>query len=67
MPFPSCSGCPKCNTTLEVSPILHQIPAPHKYIIKYDQNTGEPYEICANCLQTKKEVERELDVEAHGS
>ena len=68
MPFSSCTGCPKCNTTLEISPSFHSIPAPHKFIVKFDQNTGIPYEICSNCVRTRTELEKDaLNVEPHRS
>jgi hypothetical protein len=52
-----CIVCPVCKSTLATGPESHQEPHPHEFKTKYNENTGEPYEICWNCLRTKKELE----------
>lgn len=49
-----CQGCAKCNTTYAQSPDGHLEPKPHEWIKKYNQNTGEPYEVCERCLTKNK-------------
>lgn len=57
MSQPPCRGCPECNTTLELSPEFHKTPKPHQYVTRYDETTGEPYQICLRCLdRPAKEV-----------
>ncbi|KXK56232.1 MAG: hypothetical protein UZ05_CHB002000245 [Chlorobi bacterium OLB5] len=48
-----CESCPKCNTTYAQHPDHHKEPQPHKWITKYDQNTGKSYEICQYCSVKK--------------
>jgi len=56
MPPEKCNGCKECNTTLEESPNTHTEPSEHKWITEYDKHTGEPYEICLNCLKRKDSI-----------
>lgn len=55
MGSPSCSGCEKCNTTLEESPEHHQTPEPHDWREEWtiDPKTGErgKERICLRCYQ----------------
>lgn len=51
-PLP-CQGCDKCNTTYAQHPDYHSEPNPHEWITKYNQNTGEPYEVCSMCYKHK--------------
>lgn len=50
LPPQSCQGCAECGTTLEQHPERHVVPAPHEWVTRYDQDTGEPYERCSRCL-----------------
>ncbi len=59
MPFPPCSGCKDCNTTMAEGPEFHEIPSPHEYIIRFDQYTGKPYEVCEMCWKRKEDIEQE--------
>lgn len=58
MPPSSCTGCPECGTTLDTSPAGHRTPDSHEFVKKFDENTGEPYEICMNCCRKKAELEK---------
>lgn len=58
MRHPSCSGCPKCNTTLEESPSLHIEPTPHEWKISWniDGVSGERFQErqCLRCMIVEK-------------
>jgi len=54
MPPTDCQGCDKCNTTYAQSPEGHSEPKAHEWITKYNQNTGEAYEVCDKCYTKKK-------------
>lgn len=56
MPPNQCTGCPECGTTLEVHPSLRKSPKPHEFVVRYNETTGEPYEMCVNCLRRKNEL-----------
>lgn len=47
----ACQGCDKCNTTYAQHPDNHETPKEHQWVTKYDQNTGDPYEICSMCYK----------------
>lgn len=49
-----CEGCDKCNTTYAQHPDYHETPKAHDWIIKYNENTGKPYEICGKCNKRKE-------------
>lgn len=49
----ACHGCEHCGTTLALSPDMHRTPEPHVWIKKYNEDTGNPYEICSRCHQKK--------------
>lgn len=49
MPPKKCTSCPICNTTLARDPEGHRKPSEHNFVTKYDENTGEPYEVCSRC------------------
>ena len=51
-----CEGCPDCNTTLTQHPDYHKTPEPHEWVIRYNEVTGEPYEVCINCMREKSAV-----------
>jgi len=55
-----CYVCPKCKSTLAESPQTHQEPELHNFEIQYDQNTGEQYKLCWNCMRTEKELEDDI-------
>lgn len=44
-----CRGCSYCGTTLTQYPDDHKTPEPHEFVTKYNEDTGEPYEICRQC------------------
>lgn len=49
-----CQGCEICNTTLASNPSFHNEPIPHKWKLRYNQETGEPeHYICIVCSETK--------------
>jgi hypothetical protein len=50
----TCDVCSECGSDLALSPSLHRTPTQHKWITKYNENTGEPYEICENCFTLKE-------------
>lgn len=58
MGVPACVRCPKCGSDLAPGPNSHRDPAPHDFVVKYDQNTGAPYDICKNCLRRRAELEK---------
>lgn len=55
MPPKKCQGCSECNTTLELHPDHHRTPDPHEFVTRYDETTGEPYQICKRCWAKPKE------------
>src|SRR5580704_17943202 len=59
MGVPSCVTCKKCGSDLAQSPDGHSDPEPHSYKTKYNENTGEPYEICSYCMNKRSEIEAE--------
>lgn len=54
-----CSVCPWCGTSPSGSPNHEIKPAPHRYVTKYDQDTGKPYEICLDCMGKKERLEKD--------
>lgn len=52
-----CVSCGKCGSNLAQGPNGHYEVAAHKYVTKYDQNTGKPYERCSACMRTREENE----------
>lgn len=52
----NCEVCDKCGTTHAGHPDHHAEPEPHTWITRYNQRTGEPYEICDRCLKRKKDI-----------
>lgn len=61
MGVPRCTVCEKCKSTLAEGPNSHLDPVPHEFVIRYDQHTGIPYEICMICHSTKEELDKEKD------
>jgi hypothetical protein len=56
MGVPSCSKCDKCKTGLSPLGInFYHKPKNHKWIKKYNSNTGKPYYECSRCLERKGE------------
>lgn len=53
-----CTRCSKCGSDLAGHPDHHREPIPHRFITKYNENTGEPYEICNRCWQKKSYLEK---------
>ncbi len=49
---PACLGCEKCGTQCG----LDSPPEPHRWVTRYNQNTGKPYEMCMDCM-TKRPAE----------
>jgi len=50
-----CEGCEECKTTLAGHPDHHRELSPHKYIIRYNQHTGKPYQVCDRCSNIDRE------------
>lgn len=46
----NCEGCEECNTTLSEHPDFHDELEPHEWVTKYNVDTGEPYQMCKNCM-----------------
>ena len=62
-----CSVCEKCGSTLALPSGTYYEPEEHIFVKKYDQNTGEPYEICKRCNKRKKKVEeKEIHIISFG-
>jgi hypothetical protein len=56
----ACTRCSKCGSDLAQGPTGHaEKPAEHDFVTKYNQDTGEPFQICRNCLRTQKQLEKE--------
>jgi hypothetical protein len=54
----ACIRCSTCGSDLAQAPDLHTEPVPqHDYVTKFDQNTGEPYQVCRRCFQRQDEEE----------
>jgi hypothetical protein len=53
LPVRPCDVCPKCGSTLAINPDSHATPEPHQWITRYDERTGEPYEMCTKCFAKK--------------
>jgi hypothetical protein len=58
MGHPSCSGCEKCNTTLEEGPESHREPTPHDWREEWaiDQKSGERWQerVCLQCMKRER-------------
>ncbi len=55
-----CTGCEKCNTTLETHPEFHKIPRPHEFvknIVETDYGDSE-LSVCRWCYRSKAEIEK---------
>jgi hypothetical protein len=59
MGVPRCDRCPKCGSDLAQSPSHHSDPEPHKWVTKYDRDTGAPYEVCTSCHRSRSDLEAE--------
>jgi hypothetical protein len=60
MGISACTTCSKCGSDLAQSPEGHaETPVPHEYVVKYDHNTGAPYDVCRWCWKRKSEIEKE--------
>lgn len=53
MPPKKCRGCPKCDTVPALAGLPHRKPEPHKFVTRYDEITGKPYEVCLVCHERK--------------
>lgn len=54
----NCSGCPDCNTTLEISPELHKELEPHKFVQRFKASDGSrDQDLCVTCLATQEPAE----------
>ena len=58
-----CDTCPKCGSTAislgaKMKGIEFPEAVPHKFVTKYDQNTGKPYQWCQQCYKSDKEIGR---------
>lgn len=51
-----CQSCEICHTTFAQHPDYHKEPEPHKWVTKYNQNDGKPYEICQVCATRKEQL-----------
>ena len=49
----ACRRCDTCGMTLAQHPDGHRTPNPHTWVTQYDQNTGEPYEVCRICTKIR--------------
>lgn len=56
MGVPPCTTCEKCGSTLGQGPTDHPEPKPHEFVVRYDQVTGAPYDLCLNCLRKRAEL-----------
>ena len=57
MGVPGCVRCSKCGSDLAQSPQGHSDkPDEHDFVTKYDQNTGEPYDVCRRCMARRDEL-----------
>ena len=50
-----CEGCNQCNTTYAQHPDHHKIREPHEWKIRYNENTGKPYQMCNKCSHIDRE------------
>ncbi len=57
MGVPRCTRCKKCGSDLAQGPDGHREPEPHRYVTKYNQNTGAPFEICDRCFERRDKLE----------
>ena len=53
MGVPACARCGKCGSDLAQGPSEHVAPSPHRFVARYKQTTGEAYEVCLGCVQTR--------------
>lgn len=44
-----CQGCKECKTTYAEHPDHHEELQPHKWVTKYNIDTGKPYKMCDVC------------------
>ena len=57
MGVPQCVRCSACGSDFAQGPDQHSDPEPHDYVTKYDQNTGDPYQVCRRCFARQDEEE----------
>lgn len=55
---PNCSKCPECGSSYMKDPITGKyLPVlPHDWVKRYDESSGEPYQICSKCMERRNEV-----------
>lgn len=49
-----CQVCEKCGSTLAMHPDHHREPEPHKWVTRYHESTGKPYEMCEVCFERRE-------------
>ena len=47
-----CEGCDTCGTTLTITGRNTELVAPHVFVRRFNEITGEPYQICERCGKT---------------
>lgn len=56
MGVPACMACDECGSSLAQSPGGHADTKPHDYVVRYEHNTGRPYEMCRVCMRRRDEI-----------
>jgi hypothetical protein len=49
MGVPACRSCDLCGTDLADGPDDHGQPEPHSFVMRFDEETGEPFHRCKRC------------------
>lgn len=50
-----CQGCEECKTTFAGHPDHHKELQPHDWVVRYNQTTGKPCNVCKRCSAVDKE------------
>jgi hypothetical protein len=50
---PQCSACAKCGTVPHIIPQRAPQPIPHYWVMRYEQHTGQEYQLCLRCQATR--------------
>ncbi len=59
----ACTRCGECQSDLAEAPSLHCAPEPHRFVTKYDQNTGKPYLLCSRCTRRAAELAADGEID----
>ena len=54
--MPPCNVCDDCGTAPGYTKATE--PTPHRFVKKFDQNSGKPFRICLACMK-RQEVEQQ--------